>query len=218
MECNYYQIPKIARFLTPSEWVLFTIMFDEWKMMKNENDWYFRSHTQLCKDTGLSEKTLKRAIKKLVEKGVIFTTYYNDGFKNAQYNKANEYKINMKTVNELSKKGVKMNTYSQKEGGQNDHQKGVKITGEGGQNDLPSKEERTNNKKTKEKENVNELERNLNVCRYGNNDEEVEEAFKAVCMLVETETYRNSYEKVCSNLKEYRNENPILHKVLRGYE
>ena len=106
LECSYVQLPKIYRHLSGNELKVFVTMFDQWSMMKNEDGWYYRSQKQLCEDTGLTDRTLRDIIKKFVEKGVIFTTTYNDGVKMATYNKANEYKINMKKVVEMSKEKV----------------------------------------------------------------------------------------------------------------
>lgn len=106
LECSYVQLPKIYKHLSGNELKVFVTMFDQWSMMKNEDGWYYRSQKQLCEDTGLTDRTLRDIIKKFVEKGVIFTTTYNDGVKMATYNKANEYKINMKKVVEMSKEKV----------------------------------------------------------------------------------------------------------------
>ena len=106
LECSYVQLPKIYRHLSGNELKVFVTMFDQWSMMKNEDGWYYRSQKQLCEDTGLTDRTLRDIIKKFVEKGGIFTTTYNDGVKIATYNKANEYKINMKKVVEMSKEKV----------------------------------------------------------------------------------------------------------------
>lgn len=116
IDYNFVALPKIYRFLSGNELKVFVTIFDQWSQMKNEDGWYYRSQKQLCEDINLPLRTLQRTIKKLVEKGVIFTTTYNDGVKMATYNKANEYKINMEKVVEMSeKKGVK----SVKEGCQN---------------------------------------------------------------------------------------------------
>lgn len=106
LECSYVQLPKIYKHLSGNELKVFVTMFDQWSMMKNEDGWYYRSQKQLCEDTGLTDRTLRDIIKKFVENGVIFTTTYNDGVKMATYNKANEYKINMKKVVEMSKEKV----------------------------------------------------------------------------------------------------------------
>ena len=110
LECSYVQLPKIYSYLTGNEFKVFTVIYDEWTMMKNENGWFYRSQKLLSKDSGLPLRTLQRTLKKLIEKGVILTTFYNDGVKMATYNKANEYKINLEVVYKLCKKGVKMTT------------------------------------------------------------------------------------------------------------
>lgn len=110
LECNYVQLPKIYSYLTGNEFKVFTVIYDEWTMMKNEDGWFYRSQKLLSEDSGLPLRTLQRTLKKLIEKGVILTTFYNDGVKMATYNKANEYKINLEVVYKLCKKGVKMTT------------------------------------------------------------------------------------------------------------
>jgi hypothetical protein len=106
LECSYVQLPKIYKHLSGNELKVFVTMFDQWSQMKNEDGWYYRSQKQLCQDTGLTDRTLRDIIKRFIEKEVIFTTIYNDGVKMAIYNKANEYKINMKKVVEMSKEKV----------------------------------------------------------------------------------------------------------------
>lgn len=125
LECSYVQLPKIYSYLTGNEFKVFTVIYDEWTMMKNENGWFYRSQKLLSEDSGLPLRTLQRTLKKLIEKGVILTTFYNDGVKMATYNKANEYKINLEVIYKLCKKDVKMTT-------------------EGCQNGVPSKDIKTN--------------------------------------------------------------------------
>lgn len=127
LDCSYVQLPKIYSYLTGNEFKVFTVIYDEWTMMKNEDGWFYRSQKLLSEDSGLPLRTLQRTLKKLIEKGVILTTFYNDGVKMATYNKANEYKINLEVVYKLCKKGVKM-------------------TIEGCQNGAPSKDIKTKNK------------------------------------------------------------------------
>lgn len=134
LECNYVQLPKIYSYLTGNEFKVFTVIYDEWTMMKNENGWFYRSQKLLSEDSGLPLRTLQRTLKKLIEKGVILTTFYNDGVKMATYNKANEYKINLEVVYKLCKKDVKMTT-----------KKDVKMTTEGCQNGAPSNNPISNN-------------------------------------------------------------------------
>ena len=136
LECSYVQLPKIYSYLTGNEFKVFTVIYDEWTMMKNENGWFYRSQKLLSEDSGLPLRTLQRTLKKLIEKGVILTTFYNDGVKMATYNKANEYKINLEVIYKLCKKGVKMTT-------------------EGCQNGVPSKDIKTNKIKYKNNNNNN---------------------------------------------------------------
>ena len=144
LECSYVQLPKIYSYLTGNEFKVFTVIYDEWTMMKNEDGWFYRSQKLLSQDSGLPLRTLQRTLKKLIEKGVILTTFYNDGVKMATYNKANEYKINLEVIYKLCKKGVKMTT-------------------EGCQNGAPSNNPISNNdnipehKVTGEKENKKEI-------------------------------------------------------------
>lgn len=139
LDYNFVALPKIYRFLSGNELKVFVTMFDEWSQMKNEDGWYYRSQKQLCEDTGLTDRTIRNIIKKLVEKGVIFTTTYNDGVKMATYNKSNEYKINMDKVVEMSEKKV------------------VKNTIEGGKNVTPSKNKENNNKINKYKASIDNV-------------------------------------------------------------
>ena len=132
IDYNFVALPKIYRFLSGNELKVFVTIFDQWSQMKNEDGWYYRSQKQLCEDTGLTDRTLRDIIKKFVEKGVIFTTTYNDGVKMATYNKANEYKINMEKVVEMSEK------------------KGVKSVKEGGKNDAPYKNKENKNNISKD--------------------------------------------------------------------
>ena len=135
LECSYVQLPKIYSYLTGNEFKVFTVIYDEWTMMKNENGWFYRSQKLLSKDSGLPLRTLQRTLKKLIEKGVILATFYNDGVKMATYNKANEYKINLEVIYKLCKKDVKMTT-------------------EGCQNGAPSKDIKTKEIKYKNNNNI----------------------------------------------------------------
>ena len=135
LECSYVQLPKIYSYLTGNEFKVFTVIYDEWTMMKNEDGWFYRSQKLLSKDSGLPLRTLQRTLKKLIEKGVILTTFYNDGVKMATYNKANEYKINLEVIYKLCKKDVKMTT-------------------EGCQNGAPSKDIKTKEIKYKNNNNI----------------------------------------------------------------
>lgn len=95
---KFFQTPKILKKLDPYEWVLFTVLFDEWNMMKNEEEWFFRSEYDLSEDTGLSSATIYRKTKSLEKKGIILLKRHSDGKTKSERYKSNEYKINMEKV------------------------------------------------------------------------------------------------------------------------
>ena len=99
---KFFQTPKILKKLDPYEWVLFTVLFDEWNMMKNEEEWFFRSEYDLSEDTGLSSATIYRKIKSLEEKGLILLKRHSNGKTKSERYKSNEYKINMEKVISLA--------------------------------------------------------------------------------------------------------------------
>lgn len=99
---KFFQTPKVLKKLDPSEWVLFTILFDEWQMMKNEEGWFFRSEDDLSEDTGLSTATIYRKTKSLEEKGLILVKRHSDGKTKSERYKSNDYKINIETVISLA--------------------------------------------------------------------------------------------------------------------
>ena len=99
---KFFQTPKVLKKLDPSEWVLFTVLFDEWQMMKNEEGWFFRSEDALSEDTGLSSATIYRKTKSLEEKGLILVKRHSDGKTKSEKYKSNDYKINIETVISLA--------------------------------------------------------------------------------------------------------------------
>ena len=99
---KFFQTPKVLKKLDPSEWVLFTVLFDEWQMMKNEEGWFFRSEDVLSEDTGLSTSTIYRKTKSLEEKGLILVKRHSDGKTKSEKYKSNDYKINIETVISLA--------------------------------------------------------------------------------------------------------------------
>ena len=99
---KFFQTPKVLKKLDPSEWVLFTVLFDEWQMMKNEEGWFFRSEDVLSEDTGLSSATIYRKTKSLEEKGLILVKRHSDGKTKSKKYKSNDYKINIETVISLA--------------------------------------------------------------------------------------------------------------------
>lgn len=99
---KFFQTPKVLKKLDPYEWVLFTVLFDEWQMMKNEEEWFFRSENDLSEDTGLSTATIYRKTKSLEEKGLILVKRHSDGKTKSEKYKSNDYKINIETVISLA--------------------------------------------------------------------------------------------------------------------
>lgn len=99
---KFFQTPKVLKKLDPYEWVLFTVLFDEWQMMKNEEGWFFRSENVLSEDTGLSPATIYRKTKSLEEKGLILVKRHSDGKTKSEKYKSNDYKINIETVISLA--------------------------------------------------------------------------------------------------------------------
>lgn len=99
---KFFQTPKVLKKLDPYEWVLFTVLFDEWQMMKNEEGWFFRSENKLSEDTGLSPATIYRKTKSLEEKDLILVKRHSDGKTKSERYKSNDYKINIETVISLA--------------------------------------------------------------------------------------------------------------------
>ena len=138
MNYVFVSVPKVYKVLNGNEWLLFTVLFDEWQMLKNEDGWFFRSHKQLKADTGMCVTTIKKCVSSLVEKGLIFNTIHNDGSKNNTFNKANEYKINIEGIKKVSEN----NTFNE-EGIKKQHQMVSKNDIDGIKKWLPSKDLRT---------------------------------------------------------------------------
>lgn len=87
----------MEKVLTTSEFMLFAVMFDQWRLMKNENDYYFRSLEDLTNDCTLSCSTIKRALKVLKDKGVLESVA---GCK--KLGGANGYRFNMEAMTKLT--------------------------------------------------------------------------------------------------------------------
>ena len=88
MNYKFISLPKIYKYLNGNEWLLFTVLFDEWQLMKNEEGYFFRSWNSLKEDTGLSNDGLNHALKGLMEKKFISKKTYE---KKTQ--KSNDYRI-----------------------------------------------------------------------------------------------------------------------------
>lgn len=54
--------------LTGNELKLFIVMINQWSSMADETGWYFRSVRDLCQDADMSDKTIQKCLKSLVEK------------------------------------------------------------------------------------------------------------------------------------------------------
>ena len=87
----------MEKVLTPSEFMLFAVMFDQWRLMKNENDYYFRSLEDLTNDCPLSCTTIKRYLKSLKDKGVLESVA---GSK--KLGGPNGYRFNMEAITKLT--------------------------------------------------------------------------------------------------------------------
>ena len=86
----------IEKVLTASEFMLFCVMYNQWRLMKNENDYYFRSLEDLTNDCTLSCRTLIRTMKSLKDKGIL---EYIAGCK--KLGVTNGYRFNMEAITKL---------------------------------------------------------------------------------------------------------------------
>lgn len=96
MNYKFISLPKIYKYLNGNEWLLFTVLFDEWQLMKNEEGYFFRSWNSLKEDTGLSNDGLNSALKGLIEKKFISKKTYE---KKTQ--KSNDYRIEVDYIASL---------------------------------------------------------------------------------------------------------------------
>ncbi|MCI6342113.1 MAG: hypothetical protein SOY92_05595 [Prevotella sp.] len=107
---NFNQYPVgIERVLTASEFMLFTVMYNQWRLMKNENDYYFRSIEDLTNDCTLSCATIKRALKVLKDKGI-----FNSISGSKKLGHANEYRFNLEVILSLINDNLKSSNCSNK--------------------------------------------------------------------------------------------------------
>lgn len=107
---NFNQYPVgIERVLTASEFMLFTVMYNQWRLMRNENDYYFRSLEDLTNDCTLSCATIKRALKVLKDKGIFHSV---SGSKKLGH--ANEYRFNLEVILSLINNNLKSSNCSNK--------------------------------------------------------------------------------------------------------
>ena len=87
----------LEKVLPPSEFMLFAVMYYQWGLMKNENDYYFRSLEDLTNDCPLSCTTIKRYLKSLKDKGILESVA---GCK--KLGGANGYRFNMEAITKLT--------------------------------------------------------------------------------------------------------------------
>lgn len=107
---NFNQYPVgIERVLTASEFMLFTVMYNQWRLMRNENDYYFRSIEDLTNDCTLSCATIKRALKVLKDKGI-----FNSISGSKKLGHANEYRFNLEVILSLINDNLKSSNCSNK--------------------------------------------------------------------------------------------------------
>lgn len=92
---NFEQYPVgIYKVLTTSEFTLFCVMYNQWRLMKNkDNGYYFRSFEDLSNDCPLSIRNIKAIVKGFKAKGIL---EYIAGSKKKGH--ANEYRFNMDVV------------------------------------------------------------------------------------------------------------------------
>ncbi len=107
---NFNQYPVgIERVLTASEFMLFCTMYNQWRLMRNENDYYFRSLEDLTNDCTLSCATIKRALKVLKDKGI-----FNSVSGSKKLGHANEYRFNLEVILSLINNNLKSSNCSNK--------------------------------------------------------------------------------------------------------
>lgn len=91
---NFYQYPVgIERVLTASEFMLFCTMYNQWRLMKNEKEYYFRSFEDLSDDCTLSLRSIKTIVKEFKNKGILESVA---GSKKKGH--ANEYRFNLEVI------------------------------------------------------------------------------------------------------------------------
>lgn len=91
---NFNQYPVgIERVLTASEFMLFCTMYNQWRLMKNEKEYYFRSFEDLSDDCTLSLRSIKTIVKEFKNKGILESVA---GSKKKGH--ANEYRFNLSAI------------------------------------------------------------------------------------------------------------------------
>ena len=91
---NFNQYPVgIERVLTASEFMLFCTMYNQWRLMKDEKEYYFRSFEYLSDDCTLSLRSIKTIVKEFKNKGILESVA---GSKKKGH--ANEYRFNLSAI------------------------------------------------------------------------------------------------------------------------
>lgn len=91
---NFNQYPVgIERVLTASEFMLFCTMYNQWRLMKDEKEYYFRSFEDLSDDCTLSLRSIKTIVKEFKNKGILESVA---GSKKKGH--ANEYRFNLSAI------------------------------------------------------------------------------------------------------------------------
>lgn len=123
---DFEQYPVgIYKVLTTSEFTLFCIMYNQWRLMKNkESGYYFRSFEDLSNDCPLSIRNIKAIVKGFKNKGILECIA---GSKKKGH--ANEYRFNMEVVFSLiNGNSVKSTNFELTEDGNGDELKVQKMS------------------------------------------------------------------------------------------
>lgn len=123
---NFEQYPVgIYKVLTTSEFTLFCVMYNQWRLMKNkDNGYYFRSFEDLSKDCPLSIGSIKAIVKGFKNKGILECIA---GCKKKGH--ANEYRFNMDVIfNLINSNSVKSTNFELTEDGNGDELKVQKMS------------------------------------------------------------------------------------------
>ena len=97
IEISLYPV-GIEKVLTASEFMLFCVMYNQWRLMKNkESGYYFRSFEDLSNDCPLSIGSIKAIVKGFKNKGILECIA---GSK--KLGGANGYRFNMEAITKLT--------------------------------------------------------------------------------------------------------------------
>ena len=87
----------IEKVLTTSEFTLFCVMYNQWRLMKNKDSgYYFRSFEDLSNDCPLSIRNIKAIVKGFKNKGILECIA---GCK--KFGGSNGYRFNMEAITKL---------------------------------------------------------------------------------------------------------------------